>query len=43
MDDVVLDQGEAHVDVFPISSPDVRIEEELFADDIGRGDYGRFW
>src|SRR5580765_8850517 len=24
MDDVVLDQGEAHVDVFPISSPDVR-------------------
>jgi hypothetical protein len=40
---VVLAQGETHIPVVPICSPNLRIEKELSADDTGRGDCGRFW
>src|SRR3984957_14386348 len=43
MDNVVLAQGETHIPVVPICPPDVRIEEELSADDTGRADCSRFW
>jgi hypothetical protein len=43
VDNVVLAQGETHIPVIPICSLDVRIEEELSADDTSRGDCGRFW
>ena len=38
MDDVVLDQGEAHVEIVPICPADIRVEDELAADhETGRG------
>src|ERR1700704_1986732 len=42
MDDVVLDQGEAHVGDVPICPADIRIKDELAADhETGRGWTGR--
>src|SRR5437660_7465536 len=38
MDDVVLDQGEAHVRIVPICPADIRVKDELAADhETGQG------
>ena len=42
MDDVVLDQGQAHVGIVPICPADIPFKDELSADDgTGRGRRGR--